>query len=110
MDWDTWLAAHGHTALRPAASMRFDTYEQMIQAAVRGQGVAMGIGRLVGGLMASGALVAPFGESREGDRAYFVLRSAFTRDRPQVEAFVAWLVEEARMAVEGGDTPAPTPS
>jgi LysR family transcriptional regulator, glycine cleavage system transcriptional activator len=96
MDWDTWLAAHGHAGLQPAASMRFDTYEQMIQAAVGGQGVAMGIGRLVEGLMAAGQLVAPFGESREGARAYFVLRSAFTRDQPHVQAFVDWLVAEAR--------------
>jgi LysR family glycine cleavage system transcriptional activator len=103
MDWDTWLAAHGHAGLRPAAAMRFDTYEQMIQAAVGGQGVAMGIGELVSGLMASGELVAPFGESREGDRAYFILRSAFTRDRPHVQAFVAWLVEEARAALAESD-------
>jgi DNA-binding transcriptional LysR family regulator len=100
MDWDTWLAAHDHAGLRPAAAMRFDTYEQMIQAAVGGQGVAMGIGRLVQGLMASGRLVAPFGESTEGARAYFILRSALTRDRPHVQAFVDWLLAEARAALE----------
>ena len=100
MDWDTWLAAHDHAGLRPAAAMRFDTYEQMIQVAVRGQGVAMGIGRLVSGLIATGELVAPFGESSEGNRAYFILSSAFTRDRPQVQAFVTWLVEEAKTALE----------
>jgi LysR family glycine cleavage system transcriptional activator len=103
MDWDTWLAAHGHAGLRPAASMRFDTYEQMIQAAVGGQGVAMGIGRLVEGLMAAGQLVAPFGESSEGARAYFILRSAFTRERLHVQAFVDWLVAEARAALEVED-------
>jgi LysR family glycine cleavage system transcriptional activator len=79
--------------------MRFDTYEQMIQVAVRGQGVAMGIGRLVSGLMAAGELVAPFGESNEGNRAYFILCSTFTRDRPQVQAFVTWLLEEAKTAL-----------
>jgi LysR family transcriptional regulator, glycine cleavage system transcriptional activator len=100
LDWDTWLAAHDHAGLRPAASMRFDTYEQMIQAAVGGQGVAMGIGRLVQGLMASGRLVAPFGESTEGARAYFILGSAFTRDRPHVQAFVDWLMEEARATLD----------
>ena len=103
MDWDTWLAGHGHAGLRPAASLRFDTYEQMVQAAVGGQGVAMGIGRLVQGLMAGGRLVAPFGESTEGARAYFIVRSAFTRDRPHVAAFVDWLVEEARAALDVED-------
>lgn len=104
LDWDTWLAAHGHAGLRPAASMRFDTYEQMIQAAVGGQGVAMGIGGLVQSLMASGRLAAPFGESSEGARAYFIVRSAFTRERPHVQAFVDWLVTEARAALAVQDT------
>jgi DNA-binding transcriptional LysR family regulator len=99
MDWDTWLAAQGHAGLRPAASIRFDTYEQMIQAAVGGQGVAMGIGRLVHPLVASGQLVAPFGESKIGARAYFILRSAYTGQRPQVRAFVDWLIGEASAAL-----------
>jgi LysR family glycine cleavage system transcriptional activator len=110
MDWDTWLAAYGHAGLRPAASVRFDTYEQMIQAAVGGQGVAMGIGRLVSGLMASGQLIAPFGQSSIGTRAYYIVRSAVTHDRPQVRAFVEWLVTEATAAMQeepqrGTDSP-----
>jgi DNA-binding transcriptional LysR family regulator len=103
LDWDTWLAAQGHAGLKPAGSIRFDTYEQMIQAAVGGQGVAMGIGRLVHALMASGQLVAPFGESSVGSRAYFVIRSTQTRDRPHVRAFVDWMVAEARTALQTKD-------
>ncbi len=99
IDWDTWLAAQGYPGLKPAASMRFDNYEQMIQAAVGGQGVAMGIGRLVSGLMGQGQLVAPFCASTIGSRAYFIIRSALTGDRPQVRAFVDWLVAEARAAM-----------
>ena len=54
LDWGTWLAAQGCVDLKPAASLRFDGYEQMIGAALSGQGVAMGIGRLVSGLLAGG--------------------------------------------------------
>jgi LysR family transcriptional regulator, glycine cleavage system transcriptional activator len=110
MDWDTWLAAQGYAGLKPAASMRFDSYEQMVQAAVGGQGVAMGIGRLVSGLMASGHLVAPFCASTIGTRAYFIIRSALTGDRPQVHAFVDWLVAEARAAMGVGSLPRPGPN
>ena len=99
MDWDTWLAAQGHGGLKPAASVRFDSYEQMIQAALSGQGVAMGIGRLVSGLMDSGKLVAPFCKSVTGARSYFIIRSAITRTRPHVQAFVDWLIEEAKTAI-----------
>jgi LysR family glycine cleavage system transcriptional activator len=95
LDWDTWLAAQGLADFRPAASLRFDTYEQMIQAALSGQGVALGIDRLVRGLMDEGRLVAPFAKSVVGTRAYFVIRSALTGARPHVRAFVDWLIGEA---------------
>jgi LysR family transcriptional regulator, glycine cleavage system transcriptional activator len=101
MDWDTWLAAHGHAGLRPAASIRFDSYEQMIQAALSGQGVAMGIGRLVAGLIDAGKLIAPFRKSVAGSRSYFVIRSATTGARSHVQAFVDWLLQEANAAVAG---------
>jgi len=103
LDWDTWLTAQGYPGLKPAASIRFDSYEQMIQAALSGQGVAMGIGRLVSGLMESGRLVAPFCKSVIGSRAYFVIRSATTGNRSHVQAFVAWLVEQANAVSATGE-------
>ena len=111
LDWDTWLTAQGHPGLKPVASIRFDNYEQMIGAALSGQGVAMGIGRLVSGLIGAGRLVAPFSKSVIGSRAYFIIASASTRDRPHVQAFIAWLVEEASKAIgvtkEGVSSPPP---
>ncbi|MBX9591093.1 MAG: LysR family transcriptional regulator [Hyphomonadaceae bacterium] len=103
MDWDTWLAAQGYPGLKPTASIRFDSYEQMIQAALSGQGVAMGIGRLVSGLIEAGRLVAPFCKSVTGSRSYFIVRSAHTHTRPHVQAFVDWLLQEARTAIAAED-------
>jgi DNA-binding transcriptional LysR family regulator len=104
LDWGTWLAAHDFADLKPAASIRFDTYEQMIQAALSGQGVAMGIGRLVASLLDSGRLIAPFSKSIAGPHSYCVIRSATTGSKPHVQAFVDWLVAEARAIdlVQGG--------
>jgi DNA-binding transcriptional LysR family regulator len=96
LDWGTWLAAHGLVDLKPGATLRFDSYEQMIAAALSGQGVAMGIGRLVGGLIEEGRLVVPFAKSIVSQRAYFVVSSSLTRTRPHVKAFVDWLIEAAR--------------
>lgn len=95
MDWTAWLAAHGVDELKPAASLRFDNYDQMIQAALGGQGVALGIGRLIASLLETGRLVAPFGREAVGDRAYYVVTSAETAQRAHVRAFVDWLVQEA---------------
>jgi LysR family transcriptional regulator, glycine cleavage system transcriptional activator len=96
LDWGTWLAAQGHADLRPTASIRFDSYEQMIQAALSGQGVAMGIGQLVASLVEAGRLVVPFGESIASPTSYWVISSTSTGSRPHVRAFVDWLVAEAR--------------
>lgn len=106
LDWGTWLAAEGHAELRPAASIRFDNYEQMIQAALGGQGVALGIRRLVHHLIEGGQLVAPFGRSVVSSRAYYIIRSAITRHRPHVDAFVAWLIEEAKASSAADGQPA----
>ncbi len=107
LDWDTWLEAQGHPDLEPAASIRFDNYEQMIQGAIGAQGVAMGIGRLVGALLEQGKLVAPFARSLIGSHAYMVIRSQTTGQRPHVEAFVHWLVEQASTVSVGGERPRP---
>ena len=95
-DWSTWLTAEGVADLKPAASLRFDGYDQMISAALSGQGVAIGIGHLVQSLLAEGRLVAPFAMSMVGSRAYYVVRSQLTGARPHVQAFVEWLVAEAK--------------
>ena len=65
LEWGTWLAAHGEPDLKPAAALHFGSYEQVIGAAVSGQGIAMGIGRLIGHLLQSGQLVAPLGQSTD---------------------------------------------
>jgi DNA-binding transcriptional LysR family regulator len=111
LDWGTWLTAHGFPDLKPKASMRFDSYEQMIQAAVSGQGVGMGIGRLVSGLMQSGQLVAPFREIVTGSRSYYIIPSPGTGGRAHVRAFVAWLIEEAQaVEISAGGVRSPPPA
>jgi len=96
VDWESWLAAVGFDLIRPAGVLYFNQYEQMIQAAVQGQGVALGIGTLVADLLKSGALVAPFQSSMPESRVCFVIRSPAAKTRPHVDAFVDWLMEEAR--------------
>jgi DNA-binding transcriptional LysR family regulator len=101
LDWGTWLAAHGLADLRPGATLRFDSYEQMIAAALSGQGVGMGIGRLVAGLIEEGRLVAPFSRMIASPRAYYIVLSQLTGTRPHVKAFVDWLVDAARTVAQG---------
>jgi DNA-binding transcriptional LysR family regulator len=95
VDWGTWLTALGVGELKPAGALHFSQYEQMIQAAVSGHGVALGRQPLVNDLIQSGALVAPFRQTVVGSRAYFIIRSQFSAGKPQVREFAEWLVAEA---------------
>jgi LysR family transcriptional regulator, glycine cleavage system transcriptional activator len=103
MDWGTWLTALGIGELRPAGALHFSQYEQMIQAAISGQGVALGRQPLVNDLIESGTLVAPFKQTLVGSRAYFIIESRFSAGKPHVREFAEWLLAEAgREAGQGG--------
>jgi len=95
MDWGTWLTALGIGELKSAGALHFSQYEQMIQAAISGQGVALGRQPLIGDLIKSGALVVPFKQTMVGSRAYFIIESRFAAAKPQVREFAKWLVAEA---------------
>src|ERR1700730_18261005 len=95
IDWGTWLTALGIGELRSAGALHFSQYEQMIQAAISGQGAALGRQPLVNALIASGALVAPFKQTLVGSRAYFIIESRLSAGKPQVREFAQWLLAEA---------------
>jgi LysR family transcriptional regulator, glycine cleavage system transcriptional activator len=96
LDWDTWLTSLGIGDLKPAGALHFSQYEQMIQAAISGKGVALGRQPLVNDLLRSGALVTPFRKAVVGSRAYFIIESEHGAAKPHVRRFAAWLVEEAK--------------
>ena len=96
LHWKTWLEVERLTDLRPAGSLVFSGYEQIIPAAVGGFGVALGRSPLVRKLLASGELVAPFKRSADPARGYFAIVSKNSAGRPEVAEFVAWLKEEAK--------------
>jgi len=97
MHWRTWLEVERLTDLRPAGSLVFSGYEQIIPAAVAGYGVALGRSPLVRKLVASGELVVPFKRSADPARGYFTIVSKASASRPEVVDFVAWLKKEATM-------------
>jgi LysR family glycine cleavage system transcriptional activator len=55
--WKTWLPALGLDQARPKGILRFNQYDQVIQAAVAGQGVALGRMELLAPWIAEGKLV-----------------------------------------------------
>ncbi len=94
LDWGTWLTALGIGDLKSAGALHFSQYEQMIQAAISGQGVALGRQPLVNALIESGALIAPFKQTLIGSRAYFIIESRLSAGKPHVREFAQWLLSE----------------
>ena len=95
LNWPAWLAANGEPGLKPAGSLRFRMYDQLIQAAVAGQGVALGRLPLLAEHLNDGRLVAPFAKRYDSSRGYYVLVAPHAEPRADVAAFVAWLGNEA---------------
>jgi DNA-binding transcriptional LysR family regulator len=95
LHWKTWLEVERIADLKPAGTLSFSGYEQIIPAAIAGHGVALGRSPLVTALIRSGELVAPFKSSADPARAYFAIVSRNAAGRPEVAAFLEWLKAEA---------------
>jgi len=95
LNWPAWLTSNGQPNLKPAGSLRFSLYDQVIQATLGGQGVALGRIPLISELLREGKLIAPFPKRYDSPRGYFVVRAPHAADRADVGAFAAWLQREA---------------
>lgn len=101
-DWSLWLQAMHLADLRPAGALRFSSYDQLVQAAVAGQGIALGRMPLVASLMRSKRLVAPFAATVASPRGYVLIASAAAAARPEVTAFADWIKRAARAPGSSG--------
>lgn len=95
LDWRAWLASNGAGGTKGAGSLRFSRYEQLIQAAVAGQGIALGRIPMLSEHLRDGRLVAPFAPRYESARGYYAIRAPATTERADVSAFLDWLAREA---------------
>lgn len=96
LTWTVWLEVMQVANLKPRGSLRFNQYDQVIQAAIDAQGVAMGSTALVRHLLRDGRLIAPLPKSSKSSRAYFAVTSPHHGGRPDVAAFVSWLNQQAK--------------
>ena len=95
-DWSTWLLAAGVTGIDPTRGIRFKQTALVIQAAIEGQGVALGNTSLVDNDLAAGRLVRPFELSVKASPrfAYYLVSPRATAERPLTKAFRQWVLEE----------------
>ncbi len=99
-DWAMWLKAAGLTDIDPQRGTGFTHSNLVIQAAINGEGVALGRGLLVADSIAAGKLVAPFDLLLTAEYRYFVASTENNYDRPKVKVFRDWLFREARKTAD----------
>ena len=95
MDWTTWFRAIGLPEVKPAGVLRFERYDEVIAAAVAGQGIAPGGVPLLRQHLKDGRLVAPFAGSITSPRGYYLVESGAANKSAAARDFVRWLKGEA---------------
>ncbi|HKW36239.1 MAG TPA: LysR substrate-binding domain-containing protein [Burkholderiales bacterium] len=100
LSWEVWFELTQTQGVKPSGMLRFSHYDQLIQAAVEGHGIALGRSRFVRQWVKQGRLVLPFGKrymsTPSDSRAYFVVPSARAAARAEVARFGQWLQRQAR--------------
>ncbi|MEE2950432.1 MAG: LysR substrate-binding domain-containing protein [Pseudomonadota bacterium] len=95
MDWDDFLRQSGSMVRVGSKGRSFDSYPLVLQAAVSGQGIALGWRRTVASMLADGTLLRPCRESviRPAEIAVYLCDHA-VEHRREVAAVLAWLAQE----------------
>ena len=95
LTWAAWFEANGVTDLVPGGTLTYDQYDQVINAALHGQGVALARhdARGIPRRRTAGSCRSSAGACRF--RAPCTRSSRRARaQRPEAQAFVAWLKKE----------------
>lgn len=108
LSWRHWLGAKGVPDLEPRGWLYLNYTYQQIQAATAGQGVALARLALVRESLERGELVEPFGPAGRlsSPFAYWLVRWPSRRERPELAAFEAWVLEQAQATRTGLDAQA----
>lgn len=94
-DWARWLAARGLPAQDAGRGLHFNSSVLATQAAIEGQGIALGRSVVVEADLRAGRLVRPFAGSEHTDCAYYLLHPAGALHRAMARTVHDWLIAEA---------------
>jgi LysR family glycine cleavage system transcriptional activator len=95
-EWERYLKAVGAPQVDVRRGYMFNRNHITIQAAIAGMGVAMARRTLITDELASGRLVAPFGQMVPTGKRYCLLYTEGALDDRRVSAVHDWMVEQAR--------------
>ena len=93
--WADWLAAAGVRDADVSRGLRFNSADHALEAAAEGAGVLLTFDALAHDDLRAGRLVMPFDLALPSGRCYAFVCPKNRRDSANVQAFRAWLREEA---------------
>jgi LysR family glycine cleavage system transcriptional activator len=94
IDWAAWLSSAGVKGVNPNRGLMFDSYTFAIEAAVQGEGVALGRTMLVAADLAAGRLVRPFKHALKAASSFYVVYPPEAIRQRKVRVFRDWLFSE----------------
>ncbi|MGB5446319.1 MAG: transcriptional regulator GcvA [Psychromonas sp.] len=94
--WHRWLSELNIKGVDHNSGNRFNQADLVVQAAIDGQGVALGRHALVAREVAKGRLVPIFNHVIEDDGVYLVCLKKLI-ERPQVGHFIDWMKQQAQI-------------
>lgn len=93
--WREWLKAAGVEGIDASRGPIFSHSSMVLQAAINGEGVALGRTALIAEDLAARRLVKPFELELKVPLAYYIVAPQQALERPKVRAFRDWLRAEA---------------
>lgn len=94
LNWQHWLKSRQLDGRKPQATLHFNQYDQVIQAALEGQGVALGRIPLIQPMLRDGRLIAQPGATLKVEGHGYWLIEAADEPREEVRLFRDWLVAQ----------------
>lgn len=95
--WRSWLDAMALSTIDASHGLRVNNSAAVVQAAIEGQGVALGRSVMVHDDLASGRLIRPLGDATSPlSLAYYVVYRPECSELEKVQAFRDWLLAESR--------------
>lgn len=94
LDWQMWLRAAGVKEVSDLRGPRFSHSNMALQAAIEGQGLALGSEALAGDELAAGRLVRLFDVALPVNFAYYLVYPEEVSTLPKIASFRQWMLEE----------------
>ena len=94
-EWAAWLALAGCAGLTLKEEITITDTNMVMQAAIEGQGVSLGIFPFVDQELKAGKLVKPFDIELKPTRSFYLLAKPSSERTPEVASVIRWLLDQA---------------